>query len=290
MILVTGASGTVGREVLSEVRKTGKPVLAMYRSAEDARSAPADVNTVIADFADTPSLQKSLQGIDTVFLVCGPVPQLIELEGNMIDASKQAGIRHIVLNSAFGAGTFPKSFPSWHFQAEQKLQQSGIANTILRANGFMQNIGTYYASSIRSQSAFYASLGDAKISLVDVRDVGAVAAKALIEPQAHAGSIYELHGPEAVSNYEIAERISRIIGRTVSYVDLSEDAMRKAMLGLGMEETFVNAELELESLYRSGASAVSNGLVAKLTGRPERTLDAYLRENVAAFRSQAAGA
>jgi len=290
MILITGASGSAGGAVLREVAGSGAEFRAMYRSKDDAAKAPAGTPTVIADFSDRASLGRALEGIERVYIVCAPIPELVELEGNMIDACQQAGVRHIVLNSAFGAGDVPKSFPAWHFQVEQKLRNSGIAHTILRPNGFLQNIVTYFAPSIRTQSAFYTSIGDAKISLIDVRDVGAVAAKILFEPQSHAGKTYEIHGPEAVGNRAVAERISRVVGRQVSYVDISEDAMRKAMLDVGMPETFVNAEIELEGYYRSGRGGVVDGLVARLLGRPERTLDAYLRENVAAFQSQAATA
>jgi uncharacterized protein YbjT (DUF2867 family) len=290
MILITGASGSAGGAVLREIASSGAEFRAMYRSKDDAAKAGPATRAVIADFSDRASLDRALEGVDRVYIVCSPVAQLVELESNMIDACEQAGVRHIVLSSAFGAGDFPKSFPGWHFRVEQRLQNSAIAHTILRPNGFLQNIVTYFAPSIRAQGAFYTSIGDAKISLVDVRDVSAVAAKILFEPEAHAGRTYELHGSEAVSNYEVAERISRITGRQVSYVDISEEAMRQGMLDLGMPETFVNAEIELEGYYRSGRCAIVDGLVARLLGRPERTLDAYLRENVAAFQSQAATA
>jgi len=278
------------REVAGEVAGSGGGVRAMYRSKEDAAKAPAGTRAVIADFSDRDSLARALEGVEKVYIVCSPIPQLVELESNMIDACKEAGVRHIVLNSAFGAGDFRKSFPEWHFRVEGKLRSSGIAHTILRPNGFLQNIVTYFAPSIRTQGAFYTSVGDAKVSLIDVRDVSAVAAKILFEPESHAGKTYELHGPEAVSNYAVAERISRVVGRQVSYVDISEDAMRKAMLDAGMPAEFVNAEIELEGYYRGGRCGVVDGLVARLVGRPERTLDAYLRENVAAFQSQAATA
>jgi len=283
MILITGASGSAGGSALQAAIADGLRVRAMYRNRADAGKAPSGIETVIADFADRGSLRPVLAGIDAVFLVCGPVPELVQLEGNMIDACKEAGVGHIVLNSAFGAGDYPKSFPSWHFQAEEELRASGVSHTILRPNGFLQNIGTYYAGPIRAQNAFYSSIGDSWISLIDVRDVGAIAARILAVPQVHAGKIYELHGPEQVSNYDIAARISEVVGRKISYVDLTEAAMRKAMLDLGMPEAFVTAELELEGYYRSGRCAVTDELVAKLAGRPARTLDQYLRENVAAF-------
>src|SRR5215475_3818817 len=125
MILITGASGSAGGSVLQAALAAGLPIRAMYRSKTEAAKAPAAAGAVVADFADPSTLQPALNGIDTVFLVCGPVPELVQLESNMIDACKQAGVRHIFLNSAFGAGDFPKSFPSWHFQVEQNLRSSG---------------------------------------------------------------------------------------------------------------------------------------------------------------------
>lgn len=290
MNLITGASGSAGGAVLRSALAIGLPVRAMCRTSADGAKAPAGIETVVADFANPASLSCALTGIQSVFVVCSPVPQLIQLESAMIDACKHAGIRHIVLNSALGAGDFPKSFPSWHFQVEQRLQASGVPYTVLRPNGFMQNIVAYNAPAIRTQNAFYAALSDARISLIDVRDVGDVAAAVLREPHSHAGKIYELNGPEALSNDDVAARISRVVGRKVSYVDIPEDVQRKAMVDAGMPEAQVRPILELQEYYRSGRCAAVDGLVAKLKGRPERTLDQYFRENAAAFQAQAASA
>jgi uncharacterized protein YbjT (DUF2867 family) len=291
MILVTGASGTVGRPVLEEVVKTGKPVKAMYRSAEDGRSAPAGALTVIADFADKASLAKTLQGIDAIYLVCSPIPQLVELENNVIDACKQAGVGCVVLNSALGAGDYPKSFPAWHRQVEDKLKASGLQYAIFRPNSFMQNIGTYNAPSIRAQGAFYSAMGDAKLSLIDVRDIAAIVAKALANPAAFAGKTIELNGPEAFSYTEIAARISRVAGRTVNFVNIPEAAQRRSMLDLGMPEWQVNALLELQQYYTAaGKGADVTPPIKDFLGRAPITLDQYLNENKDIFRSQAAGA
>ena len=137
MILITGASGTVGKAVLREVAKTGTAHRAMYRSKNEADKAPAGTQTVIADFSDRPSLATALHGVESVYLVCSPIPQLVELESNVIDACHAAGVRRIVLNSALGAGDFPKSFPSWHRKVEDKLKGTKIAHVILRPNSFM---------------------------------------------------------------------------------------------------------------------------------------------------------
>ncbi len=199
MILITGASGNAGGAVLREVLQSGTAaVRAMVRSKEEAAKVPQGATAVIADFADKQSLSRALEGVDTVYLVCSPVRELVELESNMIDACRQAGVKHVVLNSALGAGDFSKSFPSWHRKVENKLKASGMAYTILRPNGFMQNLIAYFAPSIRAQGVFYQSTGNAKISHIDLRDIAAAAASILRSPSQHVGKIYELKRPGGV--------------------------------------------------------------------------------------------
>lgn len=140
MILITGASGSVGGAVLREVAASRAEFRAMYRSKDDAVKAPAGTRTVIADFSDRASLGRALEGIERVYIVCSPVQQLVELESNMIDACAAARVKHVVLNSALGAGDYPKSFPSWHRKVEDKLKSSGLSFTIIRPNSFHQNI------------------------------------------------------------------------------------------------------------------------------------------------------
>ncbi|HWZ97702.1 MAG TPA: SDR family oxidoreductase [Candidatus Dormibacteraeota bacterium] len=289
MILITGASGSVGREVVREMMKTGGEFCAMFRSKEEAAKAPQGVKTVIADFADAGSLQRALEGVESVFLVCSPVQQLVELEGNMIEECKKAGVKKIVLNSALGAGDCGKSFPSWHRKVEDKLEASGVEFVFLRPNGFMQNILAFLAPSIKAQGAFYDAMGNAKTSYVDVRDVGAVAARTLTAA-GHSGKIYELNGPEALTQDEIAKRISEKSGRVVSHVNIPREAHQKAMLDLGMPEWQVKALIELQDYYVSGRAATVDGVVEKLLGRPARTMDAFLAENASEFREQAARA
>ena len=122
MILVTGASGTAGGSVLREVLKTNQPSRAMYRSREDAAKVPANVPAVIADFADKPSLRRALEGVDAVYLVCSPVRELVELESNMVDACRETGVRHVVLNSALGAGDYSNVFSKLAPQSGRKAQ------------------------------------------------------------------------------------------------------------------------------------------------------------------------
>jgi uncharacterized protein YbjT (DUF2867 family) len=290
MILITGASGTVGSVVLGEAKKAGLPFKAMYRNESDARKAPPGAATVLADFANMPRLRTALAGVNTLFLVCSPIRELVALESNAIDAARESGVRHIVLNSALGAADYPKSFPSWHRQVEEKLKSSGLAFTIIRPNSFMQNIIAYSAPSIRAQGAFYAAMGNARMSYLDVRDIAAVVAKILAAPAAHTGKVYELNGPEAVTNAELARRISRVAGRTIQFVDIPEDAQRKSMLDQGMPEWQVDALLDLQRYYTGGQGGEVDDVLQKLLGRAPVTLDQFLAEFRDGFREQAAGA
>ena len=290
MILITGASGNAGGAVLREVLKIGSGARAMYRSKEDSAKVPQGATAVIADFAAQQSLSRALEGIDTVYLVCSPVRELVELESNMIDASHKAGVKHIVLNSALGAGDFAKSFPSWHRKVEDKLKGSGMDFTILRPNGFMQNLISYFAPSIRAEGAFYQSTGSAKVSHIDLRDIAVAAAKILSSPAHHSGKIYELNGPEALSYAEIAEEISKATGRKVQYVDISANAQRKALLEMGMSDFLVTALLELQEYYASGKASKVDGTLESLIHRAPTTMDEFLKEFAEQFRQQAAKA
>lgn len=289
MILITGASGTVGRAVLEQVAKSGQKHRAMYRSKEDVAKAPAGTEAVIADFSDRQSLASALRGVESVYLVCSPIPDLVQLETNVIEASQSAGVQRIVLNSAMGAGDHPKSFPSWHRKVEDRLKAAKLKHCILRPNSFLQNVLTYYAPSIRSQGVFYGSYGNARISYLDVRDIAVVAAKALLDGQ-HDGKTYELNGPEALTCVEVAEKISRHAGIAARYVDIPVEAQRKAMLDQGMPAWQVTALLELQEYYTGGKGGTVDGVLQGLLGRAPISMDQFLKEFATEFRSHAAKA
>jgi uncharacterized protein YbjT (DUF2867 family) len=285
MILVTGASGSLGRLVLQQVRGSGTPYRTLYRSeAEAGKASPAD-SAVVGDFADKAGLARVLAGVDMVYLVCSPIPALAELEGKVIQACVETGVRFVLLNSALGAGDYPKSFPSWHRQAEEKLEASGLSFAIVRPNGFMQNILTYMAPSIRSEGAFYAAMGDARTSFLDTRDIAAAIGKILKSPDQHLGKTYELNGPEAVSYSELANRISKVAGSQVRYVDISEDSQRKSMLALGMPEWQVDALIDLQRYYVGGKGGEVTEVLPRLLGRPPINLDQFLQEFADNFQS-----
>jgi len=289
MILITGASGNVGKTVLQAVTKTGAKHRAMYRSAAEAAKAPAGTETVVADFAKPESLGAALKNVHSVYLVCSPIPELVQLESNVIDACVAAGVKQVVLNSALGAGDYDKSFPSWHRKVEDKLKGTRLSWTILRPNSFHQNVVAFFAPTIRTQGAFYNSMRDAKNSFLDVQDIAAVAAKSLAAGE-HAGKIYELNGPEAINYTELAKKVSKVAGREVKYVDIPMDAQKKAMLDQGMPEWLTTALLDLQQYYVNGKGGETDGLLQKFLGRAPITMDEFLKENLAEFRPQAAKA
>jgi uncharacterized protein YbjT (DUF2867 family) len=289
MILITGASGNVGKTVLQEVAKSGARHRAMYRRAAEAAKAAAGTETVVADFAKPETLGAALKNVDSVYLVCSPIPELVQLESNMIDACVAAGVKHVVQNSALGAGDYDKSFPIWHGKVEEKLKGTRLSWTILRPNSFHQNVVAFFAPTIRTQGVFYSSMRDAKNSLLDVRDIAAVAAKSLAGGE-HAGKIYELNGPEAINYTELAKKISKVAVREVRYLDIPMDAQKKAMLDQGMPEWLTTALLDLQQYYLSGKGGETDGLLQKLLGRAPITMDEFLKENAAEFRPQAAKA
>lgn len=289
MILVTGASGNVGGAVLGRVCQSGSPVTAMFRSEADARTASPAMRTVIADFGDKESLSRAFAGVDSLFLVCSPIPQLVELESNAIKVAKEAGVRHVVLNSAMGAGFWPKSFPKWHTEAETVLRDSGVPYSILRPNTFMQNIVGYFSSTIQTQDAFYSSMGNSRVSLIDVEDI-ADAACALLTSGNPQNETYELNGPEALTYTEVAERISQVCGRAIRYVDFPRSEQRSALFNAGMPEWLVQALGELNEYYLAGHGGEVTDTVERLTGHKPKSLGEFLKINIGGFIKRAATA
>lgn len=282
MILVTGASGNVGSTVLQELLRAGAPVRGMYRSAEDAAKAPAGANPVIADFADRASLDHALEGVERVYLVCSPIPQLVELESNVVNACRDHGIKHLVQNSALGASVYDKSFPRWHYRVEERVRASGVPATILRPESFMQNIANFYAGTINSDGTFYAAGGNAPIAFIDVRDIGAVAAKVLTS-DGHAGKTYTLTGSEALTYAQVAEKLSAVLGRVVKYVDLTQEQLKQSMRGMGMPLWQVEALAELAAYYTEGPGARVTGDVREVLGREPIRFDQFLKDYAASF-------
>lgn len=284
-ILVTGATGTVGSALVEQLAAAGAPARALVRGREKAEGIERlGLEAAIGDFDKPETLRPALEGIEKVFLLSAPAERQTELQSNLIRAAASAGVRHIVKLSVINIGSGMESIALGraHRQTEEEIERSGIAYTHLRPNGFMQN-SLAHAATIKSQGAFYAPLSNAKVSYVDARDVAAVALAALTE-DGHAGKAYEITGPEALSNFDMAHVFSTVLGKEVKYVDVPVEAARGAMLGSGMEAWLADALIELFDVYKDGGEEHVTGVVREVTGREPITFAGFVRDYAGAFR------
>jgi uncharacterized protein YbjT (DUF2867 family) len=273
-ILVTGASGNIGRALVSELKARRADFAVM-----SSRAAPGAVQ---GDFADRASLERAFSGVDTLFLLLPLVPNKLELARNAVQAARAAGVRHIVRSSGAGAdASSPIALAKLQGEIDALVAASGIAHTFLRPNSFMQNWVNYSAAALKA-GTFYAPHGDGAQSLVDARDIAAVAAAVLTDPASHAGRAYTLTGPEALTDAQMVAQIAKAAGHSITYVDVPESAAREAMSG--MPPVMVEWFMSLNHVIKQGWAAGVTDDVPRLTGRAPRRFADFVVENAATWR------
>ena len=284
MILVTGAGGTVGSAVVKALGDARARYRVAYHSKDKAEmSRAAGQDTAVLDFARPETLAPALGGVDKVFLLGATTEDQADRETRVVREAKKAGVEHLVKLSVWEAAKERYGFARVHRKVEKEIEASGLAWTFLRPNCFMQNAANYLAGTIKSQGAFYQPTGDARVSHVDVRDIAALAAKALTEA-GHEGKAYDLSGPNALSWGEVAETIGKAIGKAVKYVPVSDEDGRKGMLAAGIPVFYADLLLDLYRFYRNrGADRVSPA-VPQALGRPAISFERYVRDHVELFR------
>ena len=273
-ILITGATGNIGGEVVNHLIEKKLPLRALVRDRNKASKLEAQgIELAQGDFSQPDSLDAALQGIEKAFLVMPNEPHQVDLESNFIDAAQKAGIRQIVKLSVMGAGELPSTFQTWHRQIEVRLEASGMTWTHLRPNMLMQNMH-WFAQTIAQSGAFYNCVGDTKISHVDARDVAAVAAVCLAEV-GHENKSYILTGAQAITFDEIADIFAKALGRSVNYVNLPPAELKAARLANGEPHWYLDAELELFACWKQGAGTAVTNAIADLTHHPATTYEAF---------------
>ena len=278
MICITGAGGTVGSEVVKQLELAKVPFRVAYFSKEKVNAALAKgLNAVIIDYNHPETLRTAFQGCDKLFLLGPNALNQTQLELNAVEAAKAVGVQHIVKQSVMGAEDEAFSLALIHRPVEQAIEASGMTWTFLRPNSFMQNVVTFMSETIKAESAFYSASGEAKIAHIDVRDIAAVAVRALTEPT-HAGQAYTLTGPEALTYDELAQKLSVVLGRSISHISLPPEDLKHGMLAEGLPDAIADRMLDLERYYREDqASRITND-VQRLTGQESRQFTQYIRD------------
>lgn len=287
MILISGATGQVGSEIVRSLSTREIPFRGMVRRESDARRLAEypGAEPVVADFDDADSLARALQGVERAFLVTPSSAAASDRQRRFVDIAARAGVRHVVKLSQLHADRdSPVRFLRYHAVVEDAIRDSGMAWTFLRPNLFMQGL-LIFRQSIVSQGRFAIAAGRAGVSVVDVRDIAASAVAALTGP-GHAGKIYDLTGPAAVSHAQMASVLSRVLGHPVEYVDPGEDGMRESLLAHGMPTWMTDGVVEDYAHYRRGeADSVTDG-VLEASGRPPRALETFVRDHADVFLQQ----
>jgi uncharacterized protein YbjT (DUF2867 family) len=282
MILVVGATGTNGREVAVRLAGAGRKVRALIRSPEKATDlGRAGVELVQGDLDDAASLDAALRGAERAFIVTAVDRRCVEWFRNCFEAAKRAGTRHVVKFSGMGAGDAGTEILRQHGESDEMLRASGLPCTILQPNSFHQNM-LWSADAIRKQSQFYLPVRDGRQSLVDVRDIATIATLVLTE-SGHEGKTYEITGPESLSYEDVAATLSKVLGRTIRYVDVPPQAAKQAMLAAGMPEWNAAAVTDLYGVFATGRYAGTTDVVERLTGKPPTSFEQFARDHAALF-------
>jgi uncharacterized protein YbjT (DUF2867 family) len=283
MLLVTGATGTTGMEVLRALKARGAEARALVRDETKAHHLrDLGFTPVTGDLGDPRTLRPALEGVERAYLLSPASPMQSELEHTFIETAKEAGVAHVVKLSMIGASEeAPLRFARSHGKVERALREAGMEWTLLRAAGFMQN--TLGWGERVQDGRFYTPVPDAAFGIVDARDVAEVAAAALTE-DGHAGKAYGLSGPEAVSYRDQARRVFAAAERTVVVEEVPLEAVKRELVRAGVPPWNAEGLCEQLELYASGGATMVMSGVQDVLGRPPRDLDQFARDHVDAFK------
>jgi uncharacterized protein YbjT (DUF2867 family) len=280
-VLVTGATGNTGSALLTRLAKRGTTVRAMVRQQSDAAKLPEGVTAVVADFDDAESLAAALHGIGRAYLVTPSSEQAQAQQLRFADLAVQAGVQHLVVLSQLAAAEHsPVRFLRYHAAVERHVQNLGIDYTFLRPNLYFQGL-LAFSGSIVADNRFYAPIGEARVSAVDVRDIAAVAAAALTET-GHERQTYTLTGPTALTHTEIAAALSTALGRAITFVDVSPDAFARSLEG-NLPPWQIAGLLEDYAHYGRGEAATITPIIEQVTGEPPTDLARFAHDYAPRF-------
>jgi uncharacterized protein YbjT (DUF2867 family) len=289
MIFVTGATGTVGREVVAQLLDRNIPVRALTRDPEKAR-IDSRAAVIAGDLSRPETFAKHLKGVDALFsVVFGP--NMAAEEAELARAAKAAGVAHIVKLSALGpAGAHGErtGVAAWHLAAEQALAASGVAWTYVQPTAFMSNV-FFQREAIVRMGKIFSNYGDGKLPYIHPRDIAAVAVAALTGT-GHEGKAYPITGSEAFTMSDVARILGDAVGRPIQYVPVTDEAYAETMRKHGLSPELVGALLPFGAIVRSGSASEVLPTVRNVLGREPLTFKEWAQEFAPAFQAQPAHA
>lgn len=287
-ILITGASGQLGRLVIHELLRRGVApvdIVAGTRTpAALADLAERGVRTVELDFMAPATIAQAIMGVDAVLLISGSEPGN-RLQGhlNVIDAARTAGVSKLVYTSAPKATTFDYGLAPDHKATEEAIAASGLPAVVLRNGWYTEN---YLADVLRAADSgvIAAAVGDARVSSASRRDYAEAAAVALVE-DGHLGHVYELGGDVAWTYDDLAAAASEVLGRDVAYVRLTPEQLSAALVESGLDADTAGFVVALDEAIAAGVLTEPGHELSRLLGRPTTSLTTALRDAVALSES-----
>lgn len=281
-ILVSGASGTTGGEVLRQLKAGGFETRAITRSPESAKRLEADGHEVVlADLAAPGSLMAAVDGVDAVYVATSASPELPAQEGALAKAAAAAGVERFAKLSAISASAdTPLQLARMHHESEVLIRQSLPQATMIRPNGFMQNTLSWVQQI--PGGVVRAPVLDARWSIIDVVDVAAAAVAALTR-DGHAGADYTCTGPEALSPREEIAILAELLGKHLAAEEVPLDAVPGVLESIGMSAWTAERITDLYSQYVQGRFEAVTDDVERATGRPARSYRQFAQDHLAAF-------
>ncbi len=284
-ILVTGATGTIGSQVVQALKGQSdvKVRVGVRNAAKADKLKGGNVEAVDFEYNKPELVDAAVKGAQKLFLVTPFDQDQVNLAVKLVDAAKAAGVQHIVKLSAMGTDFEPGiQLARWHRTVERYIAGSGVKYTFLRPNNFMENFINYYPPA--KDGNIYLPFGQGAVSWVAGADVAAVAAAALTRPGLE-NQASVITGAEALTITQVAAILGEVSGRKIQYVDVPEAAARKAMLDMGMPAWMVDGMMELHGIDKAGYASAVADTVQKLTGRAPISFAQFAQQNAAAWKA-----
>jgi uncharacterized protein YbjT (DUF2867 family) len=283
LILVTGATGNTGSALLQQLEGRAANIRAMVRSSKHVERLPkTSATVVVGNFDDPRSLEAALEGVTRAYLVTPSSPDAETQQVRFAELAAAAGVGRLVKLSQFAADeASPVRFLRYHAAVERRIREIGVGFTFLRPNLYFQGL-LAFQPIIAAKGHFVAPIGDARVSAVDVRDIAAVAARALTE-EGHDGKTYTITGPAAITHTEMASALSKAIGRPVAFIDVPPDAFAGALKGAGVPPWQADGLVEDYAHYSRGEAEAVSPHVREVTGVDPRDVGTFTEDYASAF-------